>query len=143
MRMENMQTSAAGVEAQGRGTPLEILIRTDGVELNERLRETVRWKIGRARHYAPGTLSARVQILRDSTSRSAKMYRAHVVYSMKGRDVSAQHRAGDPVTALDAVSQKIERRLRKRKTAALAQRVRDYRRKPLRKMDAFPNSSKR
>lgn len=104
---------------------MDILIRVAGVDLTEKLREAVRLKIGRVRRYAPGALRARVQIQKSNPSPG--QYRAHVLYELKGNDVSAQHTAHDPVAALDFVAEKIERRLRKRKTAQLARRVRDHR----------------
>jgi putative sigma-54 modulation protein len=110
-----------------RNPPLDILIRTDGVELNKKLREAVHAKIGRVRQYAPRALGARVQLIKTGTNPSANQYRAHVLYAVKGNDVSAQHRAHDPLAALDIVAEKIERRLRKRKTAMLARRVRNIR----------------
>jgi ribosome-associated translation inhibitor RaiA len=50
-----------------------------------------------------------------------------VHYELPGHDLVAEHTAHDPVAALDLVAEKIERRLRKRKTALLASRVREHR----------------
>lgn len=107
---------------------MDILIHTNGVELDASLREAVRSKIGRVRQYAPHALGARVQLIKTGPNPSSRQYRAHVLYAVKGNDVSAQHRAHDPRAALDIVAEKIERRLRKRKTAVLARRVRHARR---------------
>lgn len=124
----SIERRADGVNGRnGFRAPMDILIRTEGVKLNPSLLEAVRCKIGRVRQYAPGAIGARVQLVRSNTNRSSKQYRAHVLYAVKGNDVSAEHWAHDPLAALDLVSEKIERRLRKRKTAALARRVRDYR----------------
>lgn len=106
---------------------MDILIYSDGVKLDDKLRHAVQTKIGRVRQYAPEALGARVQLIRVGPSRSGNQYRAHVLYAVRGNDVSAQHCAHDPVTALDLVAEKVERRLRKRKTAFLARRARDYR----------------
>lgn len=106
---------------------MHILIHTDGVELDARMRKAVHSKIGRVRQYAPRALGARVQLIKVGPNPSSNQYRAHVLYAVKGNDVSAQHRAHDPLAALDIVAEKIERRLRKRKTAVLARRVRNIR----------------
>jgi ribosomal subunit interface protein len=101
----------------------DILIRADGVELSEPFRNSVMRKIGRVRQYAPRAFRARVQIHRERLKPSASQYRVTVHYELPGNDVIARHRAHDPLAALDAVSEKIERRLRKRKTARLARRI--------------------
>ena len=102
---------------------LDILIRTDGVELSEELRSAVIQKIGRVRQYAPRGFRARVQFHKERLKPSANQYRVMVRYEVPGNDVIAEHRAHDPLAALDVVSEKIERRLRKRKTARLAGRL--------------------
>lgn len=112
---------------QGRSRPLDILIHTDGVELDAQMRKAVYSKIGRVRQYAPRALGARVQLIKVGPNPSSSQFRAHVLYAVKGNDVSAQHRAHDPLAALDIVAEKIERRLRRRKTAVLARRVRHVR----------------
>ena len=104
---------------------MDILIRFSGVDLTEDLRNAICSKIGRVRRYAPSALRARVQLQKSNPSPG--QYRAHVLYELKGNHVSAQHTAHDPVTALDLVADKIERRLRRHKTAQLASRVRDHR----------------
>ena len=107
---------------------MDILIRADGVELTEKLREAVNQKIGRVRQYAPRALRARVHLHKVRATASAHQFRARVHYELPGNDLSAEHTAHDPVAALDLVAEKIERRLRKRKTARLARRVREHRR---------------
>lgn len=122
------ETTERKKQTKGRNRPMDIVIHTDGVELDAKLRKAVQSKIGRVRQYAPRALGARVQLIKVGPNPSANQYRAHVLYAVKGNDVSAQHRAHDPLAALDIVAEKIERRLRKRKTAVLARRVRNVRR---------------
>ncbi len=102
---------------------MDVLIRTDGVELTDELRKKVCTKISRVRQYAPGALRARVLLQKVRPAE----FRAHVLYEVKGNDVSAEHRANDPLKAINSLAQKIEQRLRKRKTAHLASRVRSTR----------------
>jgi ribosomal subunit interface protein len=102
---------------------LDILMRADGIEVSEELRRAVVQKIGRVRQYAPRAFRVRVQFHKDRSSPSADQYRVTVHYEVPGNDVLAEHSAHDPFTALDLVSEKIERRLRKRKTARLSRRL--------------------
>ena len=106
---------------------INILIRAEGVELTDKLREAVNQKIGRVRQYAPRALRARVHLHKVRSNASAHQFKARVLYELPGNDLIAEHTAHDPVAALDLVAEKIERRLRKRKTARLAARVREHR----------------
>jgi ribosomal subunit interface protein len=91
--------------------------------LTEKLREAVTRKIGRVRQYAPRAFRARVHVEREHLKAVTEQYRVTVSYEVPGHDVIAEHRAQEPLVALDLVAEKIERRLRKRKTARLASRV--------------------
>lgn len=106
---------------------MDILIRTEGVELTDKLREAVARKIGRVRQYAPRALRARVQLQKVCPNRSARQFQARVHYEIPGNDLFAEHSAHEPVAAIDLVAEKIEGRLRRRKTARLASRVREHR----------------
>ena len=100
-----------------------IIIRSNGVELTEKLKEGVLRKIGRVRQYAPRAFRARVQFEREHMKAAVDQFRVTVRYEIPGDDVMAEHRAHEPMAALDLVAEKIERRLRKRKTARLASRL--------------------
>jgi ribosomal subunit interface protein len=106
---------------------MDILVRAEGVELTDKLREAVNQKIGRVRQYAPRALRARVHLHKVRANASPHQFRARVHYELPGNDLVAEYRAHDPLAALDLVAEKIERRLRKRKTARLARRVREHR----------------
>ncbi len=108
----------------GKQNPFDILIHADGVDLTAELRDAVNTKIGRVRQYAPRALRARVRLTQLLGARSENQYRARVLYEVPGNDVSAEHVAHEPLAAVDFVAEKIERRLRKRKTARLARRTR-------------------
>lgn len=118
---ENLHVSSWNSEA------MDILIRVDGLELTNELREAVRRKIGHARQYAPRALRARVQLHRLRLHPSSAQFKAQVHYEIPGNDLVAEHCAHDAAAALDLVAEKIERRLRRRKTARLARRVRAQR----------------
>lgn len=112
--------------ARGSGAAgsMDILIQASGVDLTKKLRDAVRTKIGRCRQYAPRAFRARVRLIRLLAARSQERYLASVHYELPGNDLNAEHVASEPLAALDIVAEKIERRLRKRKTARLARRVR-------------------
>jgi ribosomal subunit interface protein len=101
----------------------DIIIRASGVELTEKLQEAVTRKIGRVRQYAPRAFRARVHLERDHTKAITDQYRVFVRYEIPGHDMIAEHQGHEPMAVLDLVSEKLERRLRKRKTARLASRV--------------------
>jgi len=110
-----------------RAESMDILIQVDGVELTEKLRAAVSRKIGRGRRYAPRAVRARVQLHKVRGNPSPAQFRARVHYEVPGNDVVAEHTAHDPVAALDMVADKMERQLRRRKTARLVRRVRCHR----------------
>lgn len=101
----------------------DIIVRASRVELTEELREAVTKKIGRVRQYAPRAFRARVHFERDHLKATSDQYRIMVRYEIPGHDIIAEHRGHEPMTALDLVAEKIERRLRKRKTSRLASRM--------------------
>jgi len=105
-----------------RDSLFHISISSFGLELTEELRSAIVRKIGRARQYAPDALGAIVDIEKVGAKRAHDQIRVFVRYEVPGYDVIAEHRAHEPLTAIDLVAEKIERRLRKRKTAFLAAR---------------------
>lgn len=135
MLMKSNLTSIAASDQLGRKVRIttwkeesvDILIRAEGVELDEKLREAVNRKIGRVRQYAARAMRARVQLQRLRANPSPQQFRAKVHYEIPGNDLFAEHTAHDPVAAIDLVAEKIEGRLRRRKTARLARRVRNAR----------------
>ena len=104
--------------------PFELSINALGVTLTDRLRTAAIRKIGRVRQMAPRAFRATIDLQRNGPKRSPDQYRVFVRYEVPGYDIIAEHRADDPLVALDFVAEKIERRLRKRKTARLAARTR-------------------
>jgi len=103
---------------------MDILIRAEGVELDDRLCTAVQRKIGRVRRYAPRVLRTRVQLKKLRATAAPGQFCAKVHCEIPGNDLFAEHLAHDPIAAIDLVAEKIEGRLRRRKTARLARRVR-------------------
>lgn len=103
---------------------MDILIHADGLTLSTDLKDAIEEKIGRIEQYAPRSLRTWVRLRKTSAHPSARQFLVRVVCELPGRDTSAEERGADPLSALDLVAEKIERRLRKRKTALLARRKR-------------------
>src|SRR5262245_17642135 len=101
---------------------MDILIHSDGLTLTKRLRDAVEAKIGRVQQYAPRALRARVRIRKVSAHANQAQYVVRVLMELPGRDLSAEQIGPEPMLALDILAEKIERRLRKRKTRRLANR---------------------
>ena len=104
---------------------MDILIHTDGLTLTDSLYEAVEEKIGRVEQYAPRAVRARVRIRKSSAHANQAQYVVRVLVEIPGADLSAEQIGLEPMLALDIAADKIERRLRKRKTERLARRDRD------------------
>lgn len=107
--------------------PPDILLHADGVELDEKLRGIVSRNISRLRRFAPWALRARVQLHKTRATPSPRQFCARVHYEVPGNDLIVEHYAHDPITAFTLVTKKLKGRLRRRKTARLANRVRAVR----------------
>ena len=103
---------------------MDILIQADGLELTEALRAAIEEKIGRVEQLAPRAVRARVRVRKVSAHPSARQYLVRVLCELPGQDLSAEDAGPDPLSAVDIVAAKIERRIRKRKTDRLARRAR-------------------
>ena len=69
----------------------DIIIRTNGVELNEKLRQAITTKIGRVRQYAPKAFRARVHLERAHMKVTEDQFRVLVRYEIPGADMIAEH----------------------------------------------------
>jgi ribosomal subunit interface protein len=70
-----------------------------------------------------------VNLRKVSAHPSQRQYTVRVLVEIPGADLSAEESSADVIGALEMVTGKIERRLRKRKTERLAKRARGPRRK--------------
>jgi ribosomal subunit interface protein len=109
---------------------MDILIQADGVTLTPAIKDAIDEKMGHVEQYAPRALRARVRLRKASAHPSQRQYTVRVLVEIPGADLSAEESRAEVITALDVVTGKIERRLRKRKTERLARRERGPRRKP-------------
>lgn len=103
---------------------MDILVHAEGFRLGDDLKDAVEHKVGRLVQFAPRALRARVTLRRASAHPSARQFEAGVLMEVPGRDVSAVQKASQPLEAVDLLVEKLEQRLRKRKTAKLARRER-------------------
>lgn len=109
---------------------MDILVHTDGVVLTAALEAAIDEKIGRVEQYAPRAVRARVRLRKVSARPSPRQYVVRVLFELPGSDMSAEQAGPDVMAALDIVAEKIERRLRKVKTARLARRTGRARQSP-------------
>jgi len=101
---------------------MDILIQANGLTLTEDLKAAVEEKIGRVEQYAPRALRARVRLRRATARANQAQYVVRVLVELPGRDLAAEQIGPEPMQALDILAEKIERRLRRRKTKRLARR---------------------
>src|ERR1700685_1368940 len=102
---------------------MDILVQAEGVTVTEAIKNAVDEKIGRVEHYAPRAVRARVNLRKVSAHPSPSQFTVRVLGEIPGADLSAEESSADVISALDVVEEKIEQRLRKRKTERLAQRT--------------------
>jgi ribosomal subunit interface protein len=102
---------------------MEVVIHAPHLTLGNGFKTAIEQKIGRVEQYEPRAVRAHVHIRKASAHHSKEQYVVTVHCQVPGDDVSAEDRGPDALTALDVVAEKIERRLRKRKTARLEKRV--------------------
>jgi ribosomal subunit interface protein len=101
---------------------MDILIQSTGFTVTPDLQSAIEAKVGRVVQYAPRAVRARVNLRRVTSRPSPRQFIVKVMYEVPGSNLTAEDCNGDPLTAIDLVSEKIERRLRKRKTELLARR---------------------
>ncbi len=100
---------------------MEVVIHSPGLTLGAGFRTAIEQKIGRVEQYEPRALRAHVHI-HKAAHPSQEQYVVRVLCEAPGHDLSAEEKGPDALSALDIVAEKIERRLRKLKTARLAKR---------------------
>jgi len=101
---------------------MDIVIRSNGLDLTKGQEAAIEEKIGRLDNQGPRIVRARVFVRKNSAHASDRQYSVRVVCEVRGADIIAEQEGGDILTALDLVSEKAERQLRKRKTDRLARR---------------------
>ena len=103
---------------------MDILVHAEGFRLTDDLKEKTIDKVSRLEQFGGRVLRARVTLRRASAHPSSRQFEAHVLMEVPGNDVSAMQKASQPLEALDLLVEKVEQRLRKRKTAKIARRER-------------------
>ena|ERR1041384_1811388 len=101
---------------------MDVVIHSPGMTLGDGFKVAIEQKIGRVEIYEPRTVRAHVHVRKVSAHHGKQQYAVRVRCEVPGKDVAAEERGPDALTALDVVAETIERVLRKRKTARLAER---------------------
>ncbi len=92
---------------------MNLIIQTHNVELTDWLRQYVEKKIGRLERYLPDIDEARVELREENTRSASDRAVAQVTLRSRRTILRAEERTGDMFASIDAVSDKLERRIRR------------------------------
>jgi len=104
---------------------MKLTIQVHNVKLTDWLEEYVEKKIGRLERYLPETDEARVELREEKTRSADDRAVAQVTLRTPQTILRAEERSGDMFASIDAVSDKLERRIHRFK----GKRARNHRRK--------------
>jgi len=94
---------------------MNLIIQTHNVKLTDWLRQYVEKKIGRLEKYMPDIDEVRVELREESTRSASDRAVAQVTVRSRRTILRAEERSGDMFASIDAVSDKLERRIRRYK----------------------------
>jgi len=92
---------------------MNLIIQTHNIELTDWLRQYVEKKIGRLEKYLPDISEAKVELREEKTRSAADRAVAQVTLRSRRTILRAEERTGDMFASIDAVSDKLERRIRR------------------------------
>ncbi len=92
---------------------MNMIIQTHNVELTDWLRQYVEKKIGRLERYLPDIDEVRVELREEATRSASDRAVAQVTVRSRRTILRAEERSGDMFASIDAVSDKLERRIRR------------------------------
>ncbi len=92
---------------------MNMIIQTHNVELTDWLRQYVEKKIGRLEKYMPDIDEVRVELREEPTRSASDRAVAQVTLRSRRTILRAEERSGDMFASIDAVSDKLERRIRR------------------------------
>ena len=101
---------------------MDIVIRSIGLDLSKAQEAAIEEKIGRVEDHGARIVRTRVFVRRNSAHASDRQFSIRVICEVRGADIIAEQEGGDVLTAIDLVSEKVERQLAKRKTDRLSRR---------------------
>jgi len=92
---------------------MNLIIQTHNVELTDWLRQYVEKKIGRLERYLPDIDEIRVELREERTRSASDRAVAQVTVRSRRTILRAEERTGDMFASIDAVADKLERRIRR------------------------------
>ena len=92
---------------------MNLIIQTHNVELTDWLRQYVEKKMSKLEKYLPDIDEIRVELRRESTRSASDRDVAQVTVHSRGTILRAEERTGDMFASIDAVADKLERRIRR------------------------------
>ncbi len=90
---------------------MNIVVRGRNVEINSRLEEYVDKKVGKLDRYLPTIDEARMELSMEETKSAQHSQIAQLTVRSRGRILRAEERDQDMFTAIDAVSDKMQRQI--------------------------------
>ena len=92
---------------------MNLVIQSHNVKLTERLKTYVEKKIGRLERYLPDIDDVKVELREEKTRSATDRQVAQVTLRSRRTILRAEERSGDMFASIDAVSDKLERRIRR------------------------------
>ncbi len=98
---------------------MKLILSTHNVTLTKAIEEHIVAKIKKLDHFDKRAIDARVTLAHDHTRSPELQFSCSIRLTVRGPDLFAEDRESDLYTAIDLVTKKIERQVRRRKKMAL------------------------
>jgi putative sigma-54 modulation protein len=90
---------------------MQLVVKGKNMEVSDKLREFVENKISRLERVLPDIAEAEVELSSAKTKSAGSRYEAQVTLKVNGNLIRAEQYAGDSLSAMDAVIEKIDRQI--------------------------------
>lgn len=94
---------------------MQLTVKGRNIEVTDRLRSYVDKKIGRLERFLPETAEARVELAEEASQKASQRQVAQVTVRSNGTLLRAEERSNDIYAAIDAVTDKLHRQIRRYK----------------------------
>ena len=94
---------------------MQLIVKGRNIEVNDRIRSYVEKKMGKLDRLLPEIMETRVELAEQSSRKSSQRSVAQVTVRSNGTLLRAEERSGDVFSAIDAVTDKLHRQIRRYK----------------------------
>ena len=94
---------------------MQLIVKGRNIEVNDRIRSYVEKKMGKLDRLLPEIMEARVELAEQSSRKSSQRSVAQVTVRSNGTLLRAEERSSDVFSAIDAVTDKLHRQIRRYK----------------------------